>query len=79
MLALCFMAHIANGSAPMCFAAGDLRIGQSDVLMGEFAGYPFYMSRDQFEYWRHTQLIIDVVSGRGASFSLEIPELQLLR
>lgn len=63
-----------DGSAPMCFAAGDLRIGQSDVLMGEIAGYPFYMSRDQFEYWKHTQLVIDVVPGRGASFSLEIPE-----
>ncbi|MEW5964622.1 MAG: DUF779 domain-containing protein [Pseudomonadota bacterium] len=63
-----------DGSAPMCFAAGDLRIGQADVLLGEIAGHPFYMSRDQFEYWKHTQLIIDVVPGRGASFSLEIPE-----
>ncbi len=63
-----------DGSAPMCFQAGDFRTGQADVLMGEIGGHPFYMSRDQFEYWKHTQLIIDVVAGRGASFSLEIPE-----
>ncbi len=63
-----------DGSAPMCFQAGDFRIGQADVLMGEIAGHPFFMARDQFEYWKHTQLIIDVVPGRGASFSLEIPE-----
>jgi len=63
-----------DGSAPMCFSASDFRIGGSDVLMGEIGGAQFYMSRDQFEYWKHTQLTIDVVPGRGASFSLEIPE-----
>ena len=63
-----------DGSAPMCFAEGEFKLGGGDVLMGEIAGSPFYMSRDQFEYWQHTQLIIDVVPGRGASFSLEIPE-----
>jgi len=63
-----------DGSAPMCFQAGDFKIGERDVLMGEIGGYPFYMSPDQFAYWQHTQLIIDVVPGRGASFSLEIPE-----
>jgi len=63
-----------DGSAPMCFAVGDFHIGQADILIGEIAGHPFYISRDQFAYWKHTQLIIDVVPGRGASFSLEIPE-----
>jgi hypothetical protein len=63
-----------DGSAPMCYARGEFRTGASDVLMGEIAGTPFYMSKDQFTYWQHTQLIIDVVPGRGASFSLEIPE-----
>jgi len=63
-----------DGSAPMCFARGEFKLGGGDVLMGEIASTPFYMSRDQFEYWQHTQLIIDVVPGRGASFSLEIPE-----
>jgi uncharacterized protein (DUF779 family) len=63
-----------DGSAPMCFQAGDFKISERDVLMGEIGGYPFYMSPDQFVYWQHTQLIIDVVPGRGASFSLEIPE-----
>lgn len=63
-----------DGSAPMCFARPEFRIGPGDVPMGEIGGTPFYMSRDQFEYWKHTQLLIDVVPGRGASFSLEIPE-----
>jgi uncharacterized protein len=63
-----------DGSAPMCFAQGEFKLGGQDVLMGEICGVPFYISRDQFVYWQHTQLIIDVVPGRGASFSLEIPE-----
>jgi uncharacterized protein len=63
-----------DGSAPMCFAQGEFKLGGQDVLMGAINGAPFYMSRDQFVYWQHTQLIIDVVPGRGASFSLEIPE-----
>jgi len=63
-----------DGSAPMCFAAGDFRVGPQDVLIGEIAGCPFYIGAAQFEYWRHTQLIIDVVPGRGAGFSLEAPE-----
>ncbi|ASZ09727.1 DUF779 domain-containing protein [Chitinophaga pendula] len=62
-----------DGSQPMCFTAGEFKTGNSDVLLGEVAGYPFYMSRDQFEYWKHTQLILDVTPGRGSSFSLEIP------
>ena len=63
-----------DGSAPMCFVQGEFKLGAQDVLMGAINGAPFYMSRDQFIYWQHTQLIIDVVPGRGASFSLEIPE-----
>ena len=63
-----------DGSAPMCFARGEFRIGARDVLLGHLGGMPFYIGGQQFEYWRHTQLIIDVVPGRGASFSLEIPE-----
>ncbi|SFI97696.1 DUF779 domain-containing protein [Thermoflavimicrobium dichotomicum] len=62
-----------DGSAPMCFKKGQFRVGSNDVLLGRIAGCPFYMSRSQFEYWQHTQLIIDVTPGRGASFSLEIP------
>ena len=63
-----------DGSAPMCYPRGELRLGESDVFLGEIGGQPFFISRDQFTYWQHTQLIIDVVPGRGASFSLEIPE-----
>jgi uncharacterized protein (DUF779 family) len=55
----------------MCYPQGEFFIGDSDVLMGEIGGAPFYMSRPQFEYWKHTQLIIDVVPGRGGMFSLE--------
>jgi uncharacterized protein (DUF779 family) len=62
-----------DGSAPMCFSVNDYRVGSNDVKLGEIVGCAFYMSREQFEYWKHTQLIIDIVKGRGASFSLEIP------
>jgi len=63
-----------DGSAPMCYPAGEFRVGGSDVHLGEIGGCPFYMSADQFDYWKHTQLTIDVVKGRGAGFSLEAPE-----
>jgi len=60
-----------DGSAPMCFPRGELLVGDSDKLLGEIGGQPFYMGLAQFAYWRHTQLIIDVVPGRGGMFSLE--------
>jgi uncharacterized protein (DUF779 family) len=63
-----------DGSAPMCYPLGEFRVGESDVKLGEIEGCPFYMGADQFEYWRHTHLIIDVVPGRGGGFSLEAPE-----
>jgi len=62
-----------DGSQPMCFAKGEFKTGDSDVKMGEIGGCEFFMNRDQFEYWKHTRLIIDVTKGRGSSFSLEIP------
>ena len=53
----------------MCFARGEFRIGQRDVLLGEIEGTPFYMGADQFEYWKHTHLTIDVVPApRGVRF-----------
>lgn len=60
-----------DGSSPMCYAQGDLLLGDSDRLLGEIGGCSFHISAAQFEYWRHTQLIIDVVPGRGGMFSLE--------
>ncbi len=63
-----------DGSAPMCYPLGEFRVGGSDVKLGAIGGSPFYMSAAQFEYWQHTQLIIDVVKGRGSGFSLEAPE-----
>ena len=62
-----------DGSSPMCYPKGEFITGSSDVWMGEIAGCDFFMATDQFEYWKHTELTIDVVPGRGASFSLEIP------
>lgn len=62
-----------DGSAPMCFARDEFRVGSRDVLLGEIADQPFFIAEDQFEYWEHTQLIIDVVKGRGGMFSVEGP------
>lgn len=62
-----------DGSAPMCFTVGEFLTGINDVLLGKVHGCNFYMSAFQFEYWQYTQLMLDVVEGRGASFSLEIP------
>jgi uncharacterized protein (DUF779 family) len=62
-----------DGSQPMCFTLDDFKIGSSDVCLGTIEDCKFWMSKDQFEYWKHTQLTLDVVQGRGASFSLEIP------
>jgi uncharacterized protein (DUF779 family) len=63
-----------DGSSPMCYPDGEFRIGGQDLRIGEIGGCPFYIGADQFEYWKHTQLIIDVVPGRGGMFSLEGPE-----
>jgi uncharacterized protein (DUF779 family) len=64
-----------DGSSPMCFPDGELIIGDGDVLLGEIGGCPFYIAAQQYKYWQHTQLIIDVASGPGGSdFSLEGPE-----
>jgi len=64
-----------DGSAANCYLPGELTVTpERDVKLGEIGGCPFYMSRSQFEYWQHTQLIIDVTEGRGGTFSLEGPE-----
>jgi len=69
-----------DGSSPMCYQAGEFRVGGSDVLLEELkvVGIPesigFWMSATQFEYWKHTHLTVDVVPGRGGGFSLESPE-----
>ncbi|GAA4742594.1 DUF779 domain-containing protein [Gordonia alkaliphila] len=69
-----------DGSAPMCYPVGEYRIGQRDVLVGELdlpdplPTVRVWINGDQFELWKHTQLILDVVPGRGAGFSLEAPE-----
>ncbi|MPR09144.1 DUF779 domain-containing protein [Microvirga tunisiensis] len=60
-----------DGSSPMCYPQGDYIVGDEDVLLGTIGGAPFHMSPSQYEYWKHTQLIIDVVPGKGGMFSLE--------
>ena len=71
-----------DGSTPMCYPAGQFRTGQADVLLGTFAlpdvagddaELEFWMSREQFETWKHTHLTVDVVDGRGGGFSVESP------
>ena len=71
-----------DGSAPMCFPQGEFKLGDSDVHLGDLniaaAGdspvlVPVWMSKEQFEVWKHTHLTIDLVPGRGAGFSLEAP------
>ncbi|MFN3991089.1 MAG: DUF779 domain-containing protein [Erythrobacter sp.] len=64
-----------DGSAPMCFVRGEFRVGGQDVLLGHLVGEtPVWIGARQFEYWRHTQVTIDVVPGRGSGMSLEAPE-----
>ncbi len=64
-----------DNSAANCFLPGEITIGAGDVFLGEIGGCPFYMSKSQYEYWKHTQLIIDVIDGHGGgTFSLEGPE-----
>jgi uncharacterized protein len=68
-----------DGSSPMCYPAGEFLTGQADILLGVFAlpgrgDLEFWMSREQFAYWKHTRLTVDAVPGRGAGFSLEAPE-----
>ena len=69
-----------DGSAPMCYPDGDFTIGGQDVHLGDLSveglakPIGFWMSRSQFEYWKHTHLTVDVVKGRGSGFSVEAPE-----
>jgi uncharacterized protein len=60
-----------DGSTPMCYALGEFDVSDSDVYLGDLDGAPFYMGLEQFAYWEHTQLIIDVVDGNGGMFSLD--------
>lgn len=63
-----------DGSSPMCYPRDEFRVGNADMHLGDINRTPFYMAKDQYQYWKHTQIIIDVVNGRGGMFSLEGPE-----
>lgn len=63
-----------DGSSPICLAEGELLLGPGDVLVGEIAGHPFYVDREQDERWRRPSFLIDVAQGAGDSFSLEGPD-----
>ncbi len=60
-----------DGSAPMCYPLGEFAVNDSDVKLGMLGDIPFYMGLEQFDYWKHTQLIIDAVPGNGGMFSLD--------
>jgi uncharacterized protein len=60
-----------DGSTPMCYQVGDFNLSDTDVYLGNLGGAPFYIGLEQYEYWEHTQLIIDVVPGNGGMFSLD--------
>ena len=62
-----------DGSSPMLISKEDFYLDESDILLGEVAGVSFYMNEDQYEYWKHTHLTVDITKGRGSSFSVEIP------
>ena len=62
-----------DGSAPMCFPRNEFRVGSRDIFLGSINSQPFFIAEDQYSYWEHTHLIIDVVPGRGGMFSLEGP------
>lgn len=63
-----------DNSAANCYLPGEITMGAGDVYLGEIGGCPFYIGKGQYEYWKHTQLIIDVIDGHGGTFSLEGPE-----
>ncbi len=60
-----------DNSAANCYLPTDLTIGPYDVLLGHVGGVPFYIGKSQYDYWKHTQLILDVIEGQGGTFSLE--------
>ena len=60
-----------DNSAANCYLPTDLTIGPYDIQLGEVGGVPFYIGKLQYEYWKHTQLILDVIEGQGGTFSLE--------
>jgi hypothetical protein len=70
-----------DGSSPMCYPLGDFLVGDRDVLIGVLDvgpdGVPVWISGPQYQAHyqdKRTQLVIDVVPGRGGGFSLEAPE-----
>ena len=60
-----------DNSAANCYLPTDLTIGSYDVKLGEVGGVPFYIGKLQYDYWKHTQLILDVIDGHGGTISLE--------
>ena len=67
-------AGCCDNSAANCYLPGEITMGAGDVYLGEIGGCPFYIGKSQYEYWKHSLLIIDVIEGFGGTFSLEGPE-----
>lgn len=60
-----------DGSSPMCYPRGEFVVGDRDILLGMIGETPFYIGEAQYEAWKHTDLTVDVVPGRGGMFSLD--------
>lgn len=61
-----------DNSAANCYLPGDLTVGSQDIYLGTIGNAPFFISKSQFEFWQHTQVIVDVVDCQGGgTFSLE--------
>ncbi len=62
-----------DGTAPMMIEKEDMYLDDSDILLGELEGVPYYMSEDMYDIWKYTHITVDITEGRGSTFSLEIP------
>lgn len=60
-----------EGSRPICMQKSDFYEKSKDVLFATIEGFPYYMDKDVFEYWRYSQLTLDVVDSAYGGFSLE--------
>lgn len=63
-----------DGTVPMCFDADGYYISSQMILIGKIADVPYYIDKNQAEYLKNMQIVVDIMDGPGASFSLESTE-----
>ncbi len=75
---MCFpMGEFTVGDRDVLLGVFDLSLGVGElgtIAPQDDDAVPLWISGPQFDAWKHTQLVLDVVPGRGAGFSLEAPE-----